>query len=70
MMKMLIEIIKQLNHEGYNAYYNSINKDLIQVSIFKNNALLIRNYVLKQEAEIMNFIELLRRENIYTDVML
>ena len=70
MMKMLIEIIKQLNHEGYNAYYNSINKDLIQVSIFKNNALVIRNYVLKQEAEIMNFIELLRRENIYTDVML
>ena len=70
MMKMLIEIIKQLNHEGYNAYYNSINKDLIQVSIFKNNTLLIRNYVLKQEAEIMNFIELLRRENIYTDVML
>ena len=70
MMKMLIEIIKQLNHEGYNAYYNSINKDLIQVSIFKNNALLIRNYVLKQEAEIMNFIELLRREKICTDVLL
>lgn len=70
MMKMLIEIIKQLNHEGYNAYYNSINKDLIQVSIFKNNTLIIRNYVIKQEAEIMNFVELLKREKIYTDAIL
>ena len=70
MMKMLIEIIKQLNHEGYNAYYNNINKNLIQVSIFKNNTLLIRNYVLKQEAEMMNFIELLRREKICTDAIL
>ena len=70
MMKMLIEIIKQLNHEGYNAYYDSVNKNLIQVSIFKNNTLIIRNYVIKQEAEIMNFIELLRREKICTDVLL
>ena len=70
MMKMLIEIIKQLNHEGYNAYYNSINKDLIQVSIFKNNILIIRNYVIKQEAEIMNFVELLKREKICTDAIL
>ena len=70
MMKMLIEIIKQLNHEGYNAYYNSINKDLIQVSICKNNTLIIRNYVIKQEAEIMNFVELLRREKICTDALL
>ena len=68
-MKMLIEIIKKLNHEGYNAYYNSINKDLIQVSIFKNNTLIIRNYVIKQEAEIMNFVELLRREKICTDAI-
>ena len=70
MMKMLIEIIKQLNREGYNAYYNSINKNLIQVSIFKNNTLIIRNYVIKQEAEMMNFIELLRREKIYNDTIL
>ena len=70
MMKMLIEIIKQLNHEGYNAYYDSVNKNLIQVSIFKNNTLIIRNYVIKQEAEIMNFVELLKREKICTDALL
>lgn len=70
MMKMLIEIIKQLNHEGYNAYYNNVNKNLIQVSIFKNNALIIRNYVIKQESEMMNFIESLKREKIYNDVTL
>lgn len=69
-MKMLIEIIKQLNHEGYNAYYNNVNKNLIQVSIFKNNALIIRNYVIKQESEMMNFIESLKREKIYNDVTL
>ena len=70
MMKMLIEIIKQLNREGYNAYYNNVNKNLIQVSIFKNNALIIRNYVIKQESEMMNFIESLKREKIYNDVTL
>ena len=69
-MKMFIEIIKQLNHEGYNAYYNNVNKNLIQVSIFKNNALIIRNYVIKQESEMMNFIESLKREKIYNDVTL
>ena len=61
----LIEIIKKLNHKGYNAYLKNINKNIVQISIFKDNMLLIQNYVIKQESEIMQFVEFLKREKIY-----
>ena len=65
----LIEIVKKLNYKGYNAYLKNINKNIVQISIFKDNMLLIQNYVIKQESEIMQFVEFLKREKIYLDTI-